>query len=156
MGQNMFRSFHNDDACILRVNVPEVISNRVPGNFRQRAGKFHPSRTSTNNHEGHHLLTNHWIPFAFRCLKCKKNFASDRGRVLECFQARCERSPILMTEITVGRTSGNHQMVIGQRAIRQNQTLLIQVKVKYLCHQNFTIGLTPKDRSKRRGNIRRR
>src|SRR5262249_56127252 len=95
---------HEHDARSRWIERAKLTRETVLGQLGDRAGQFHAGRTAANNDEGEPSPPLRFVLTALRRLEGKQKTAANVERVLDSFEARRCRCPILVPEIPVPRT----------------------------------------------------
>jgi hypothetical protein len=87
----------------------------VLGQLGDRAGQFHAGRTAADDDEGEPGPPLRFVLTGLRRLEGKQKTAANVERVLDSFEARRCRCPIVVAEIAVPRARGDDQEVNASR-----------------------------------------
>src|SRR5882762_8333030 len=85
-GKNTAGTFDENDARFGRIDIPEIVAQRVVGNFPKSAGQLCTGGPSADNHESHPGAQLFWIDLALSSFEGKQDAAAHVGGVFNCFQ----------------------------------------------------------------------
>ncbi|MCY1167238.1 hypothetical protein D9M73_71960 [compost metagenome] len=84
---------------------------RMPRQFGDGAGHFHPGRAAANDHERQKFcaLLDIFLAVSFGALECQQYLPANVERVVDRFDARRVFRPALVTKVTVRRAGRQYQ-----------------------------------------------
>src|SRR5689334_15466656 len=87
-----------------RIDVPEILRQRLARDFRERSRKLNSRRSTANDDERQEPPLSFRIALALRRFERQKNLASYLERIVQGFQSRRTARPFRMPEVRVRRT----------------------------------------------------
>ena len=92
-------AFENENARRLRTYVAEILPERLPSDFGERAGQLHAGRAAADNDEGEQTLLFRGIGLAFRGLEREQHAPPHLDRIVERLEPRRVGGPFGVSEI---------------------------------------------------------
>jgi len=129
MRQNGGRALDEDDVRLARINVPEVSIQHGARQLGECPGELDTRRSATYDNDRHQTVTLSGVGFIFSFLECEQNLTANSERVVERFQAGRELFPLRMTEVTRLAAQTEHEIVIVEFALFQNDPLLREIEI---------------------------
>src|SRR5579859_4035947 len=111
------------------MNPAEIISQRLAGNFSERARKFKPSRTGSDDHKSQPGTLFFFVGGSLSALKSVQNLVADSCGFLYGFQAWSPLTPRVVPVVRSLRAGGHDQRIVRIRiTVTQNHALRFWVK----------------------------
>ena len=136
-----------------RVDVPEVVTQRVVGDLSQRPRQFDARRATAHHHKGQPCSAGVGVELALGFLKCQQYPPAYLSGIFNGFQARCQRLPLIVAEIMMARSSRDDQRVIRRLAIAQNNPAACDVEIHNFAQQHLGVPAAPQNVPQRRCNL---
>ncbi len=105
-------AFEQQNARRLRTDAPKVVTQRVPGDLRERAPELDAGRPATDDHERQQPPLRGWIGFALRRLEGEEHAAPHLERIVQRLQAGRALGPLGVPEVRVRSARCDDQVVI--------------------------------------------
>ena len=112
-GKDALLALHQNHARTGRIDVPEILLERVARDLGNRSRHFHAGRTATDDDEGHRGRLGGFVRDFFRVFEGQQKTPADFHRVLEALQARREFLPFVMSEIGMPRAGREDEIIVG-------------------------------------------
>ncbi len=119
--------------------MAKVPRQRLPRDLRQRAGHLDPGRAAADDDERQQLLAPLRIRLAFGMLEREEHTAADGQGVFERLEPRRQRLPFVVAEVGVRRAARHDQVVVGQLAVGEYQSLPLAIDAADLRQQHLDI-----------------
>src|SRR5579863_2995156 len=152
-GENAIGGFDEDDAGFRRVNVAEVIEERVVRDFAESAGEFDARWAGADDDESEAGADFFGIGFALGGFESKQDAAAHVGGVFDGLQAGSELFPIVVAEILVAGAGGDDERVVFGGAVAEDDAAIGGVNLHGLAEQYLRVFLALEDIAQRRGDI---
>ena len=134
--------------------MTKVTSQSVLRNFRDRAGKLDSGRTAADDDEGEPGGTLAGIAFFLGHFKCHENAAADVEGILQTLEPGSDSRPVVVTEVRMGRTCGDDQVVVGDVLVTDSDRSGLAINGASFTQDDRDVLLIPENRSDGGGNIR--
>ena len=145
------------DARLAGVDVAEVRRQRVLRQFRDGAGEFDAGGAGADDDEGQECCPTLRIALALGALEGHQDSPPQRGGILQRLEARRERLPFVMAEISVASAGGEHERVVGQCvAILEQHALGLRINAGHGREQRRDLRPAAQQIADRPGDLRRR
>jgi hypothetical protein len=95
-----------------RVDRLELVAQRLAGDLCKRSRELDAGRPAADDHEREQIALPPGVFLALGSLECDQDAPPDRNGILERFQSRCIRLPIVVAEISVLRSGRDNQPVV--------------------------------------------
>ena len=109
---------------------------RVASDLGEGSGQFDTRRSATNDHESEQFANLVRIRGALRGLESQEDAATDLRGIFNSLEPGSERLPLVVAEVVVCGSSRNHERVIFQYAVGENDLAICQVEVARLGQQH--------------------
>src|SRR6185437_752803 len=104
--------FEQDDARLLRVDMPEIARQRLVRELGDGSGELDSGRAAADHDEGQQRGAARRIATGFGLLESEQQPAADEQRILDALQSRREAAPLVMAEIGMGGAGGDDERIV--------------------------------------------
>ena len=120
--KNARARFDENDARRARIDVAEILRQREPHEFGNRARHFHAGRSAADDNDIHEAPTFRGIGLVLGVLEGEEDAPADFGGVFDQLQSGRELLPIVVPEIGVARAGRQHEIIVWHivSGFRQN------------------------------------
>ena len=137
----------------MRIDAAEIVTQGSARHLGDRPGHFDPRSAAADNDEGEQahplgVILNH-----FRPLEGEQKPPPDLGRVGDVLEPGRKRRPVVMAEIGMGRSRGEHQIVVGKVDLAGVDAARREVDRGHPRHGDAGILLLPQDGADRPGDV---
>ena len=156
-GKHAGSGFQQQHAGRMQINAAEFVSKRVASNLGQGSGEFHPGRPGADDGEGEPGRLRRRIRLHLGTFEGRQDASANGQRIVEGFQPRREAGPVVMPEVGMRGTGGQHQVIVVMcLALGIDHPLARGFDHARFSHQNGDIALPTQDVAQWRGNVRSR
>jgi hypothetical protein len=145
-----------DDARSARIDAAKVVLQGAARHFGDRAGHLDAGGAATDDHESEETRPFGRIFHHFRPFEGEQETPPDLGRVGDVLEAGRERRPIVMAEVGMGRSRGEHEIVVGEIEFAGVHAPRRDVDPGHPRHDHAHVLLMPHDGADRPSHIRGR
>ena len=150
----MFLAFNQQHARPGRIDVPEIALHVAARDVADGPRQFHPGRTAADNDEVQRMMRALLQHLPLRQFESQQNAAANLDGVLDGFQPRRQRLPVIVSEVGVGRARRKHQVVVGHlRAAAETHPPAFEIETHRLVHQHFRVAAAAHHRAQRGSNV---
>jgi len=114
----------------VRINRAEILDHGLVRQLADGAGQLHAGGTAADDDERHQLLALFRVLSDFSELESLEDAVPDVDGMLNRLQARRERPPVVMAEVTVLDAGGNDEHVVAQLAVLVHQDFSRRVQIQ--------------------------
>ena len=153
--ENQAAILHQQHACRGGVDRSKIVLQREACQFANRACHLDPGRPPAHDHKGEESRPSGWIGFFLGFLECSEQRCPYPSRIFDRLQSGREPFPAgIVSEVMVGRSGGDNQVIVLDRAFRLKQNMLFgEIKPDGRVHQDLYVPLSSKDAAQGRRNI---
>ncbi len=122
----------------------------------KRTRQLDPGGTAADHDEGQPLALEGLVLVPLRVLESQQHAAPHFHRVLHRLQPRGVASPVVVPEVRMAGSGGDHREVVGELAAGDRHLLVPQVEAGDLGEDDGRVALAPEDVADRSRDVRRR
>ncbi len=130
--QHTVLALDQQDAGFGRVDVAEIVPQRVVGDFAERPGELDAGWAAADDHEGKPGVAARGVRLALGLFISQQDAAANFGGVLDGLEARRQRLPFVVAEIEMGGAGRNHQVVVGPLAVGKDHATVGDIEIHHL------------------------
>ncbi len=121
----------------------------------QRAGELDARRPAADDDEGEPGAARIGVELTFGMLERGEDAAAHRGRVLDGLEPGRDRLPIRVAKVMVAGARSEHQDVIADRAVAEDEPARGRLEIDGLGEDDVRIGLAPQHEAERGRDVAR-
>ena len=124
--------------------------------LRDGPGQLDPRRPAPDDHEGQEPPLRARIGPALGPLEGQEDAPADAGRVVQLFQPRRRRLPVIVSEVVVARAGREDQVIVGDGLLPEGHGAALYIHARDLAQEHAGIALAAQHAPDRPGDIARR